>query len=181
MNLGLPPVANTLEEAGEAGVDSGVLVEQEARPIAARLELAALPGSAFSFGQRFPEPFRPGRAELDAHQTLHLNHPSQAIAYLDRSVQAGIDVQPLFGSPGRSRLALEGELGVRAGPTCAGSPSSSVSFMPPSARRRGRSASVRHEHRRHAHPRPALPRGATARQAGRSTPPCSPRRLLPRA
>jgi hypothetical protein len=79
-HLGRPPVANPLQQPGQAGVGGRVLAEDEPRPVPARLHLAALAGPALSLGQRPPEPPRPGRAELHRHQLLHPNHPNQARA-----------------------------------------------------------------------------------------------------
>jgi hypothetical protein len=77
VHLGRPPMANPLQQAGQAGVGGGVPAQQEPHPVAARLDLAALAGPAFSLRQRLPEPFRPRRAELHPQQTLHPNHPNQ--------------------------------------------------------------------------------------------------------
>jgi hypothetical protein len=56
-------VTNPLQQSRQAGVRGRILSENEARPVPARFELAALPHPAASFSQRLPEPLRPRRAD----------------------------------------------------------------------------------------------------------------------
>jgi hypothetical protein len=164
---------------GEAGIDGRVLAQDEAHPVAAGLELAALAGAALRLRDRLLEPLRARGAELDRQYTLHLDHPTQALSSIARPPHEHLQIAaPWYPA---EPIAPAARAGARAGPAAPGSRSSSVTFMPPPARRRGPSASVRHEHQRRARPRPSPPRGATVRRAGRSTPPWSPRRLVLRA
>ena len=65
VDIGCPPVANPLQQVGEATVDGGVRAEQEADPVAAWLELDAFAGAALRGRDGFREPLRARGAELD--------------------------------------------------------------------------------------------------------------------
>jgi hypothetical protein len=77
VDLGRSPVTNPLQQPRHAGVRGRILAENEAHPVPARLELAALAHPAASFSQRLPEPLRARRAELHPHQPLHPDQPNQ--------------------------------------------------------------------------------------------------------
>jgi hypothetical protein len=57
-DVGRPPVANPLEQPGQARVDRSVLAEDEPHPVPARLALAALTRPALSLSHGLLEAFR---------------------------------------------------------------------------------------------------------------------------
>src|SRR5439155_3856628 len=65
VHLARTPAAHPLKQPGEARVDGGVLVQDEAHPVAAGLELAALAATALCLRHRLREPLRARGAELD--------------------------------------------------------------------------------------------------------------------
>src|SRR5712691_4836542 len=58
VHVGRPPMANQLEQAAECAVAVGVAAEQEADPVAARLDLRARARPALRPGERLREPLR---------------------------------------------------------------------------------------------------------------------------
>jgi len=70
-HLGRPPVANPLQQAGQAGVGGGVRAQEEPRPVLAGLDLAALAGHPTRLAHGLPEPLGPRRAEFHRYQTFH--------------------------------------------------------------------------------------------------------------
>lgn len=61
VDLGGPPVANPLEQAGEAAVGGGVLAQQERDLVAVGLDLGALAGSAPRLRDRLAETVSSGK------------------------------------------------------------------------------------------------------------------------
>jgi hypothetical protein len=71
VDLGCPPAAGALQEPCQAGIGTRVRAQDEAHPVAARFDLAALAGAVAGLFDCLGESFRPRGAELDRQHALH--------------------------------------------------------------------------------------------------------------